>query len=445
MSGLPSHSAGAVAPDPPALVTHASSVPITPPQHLQHFPPDIHAPCSPLISPLTGHIPHNIIPPVQLAPTHMTRTDLPPHQQPHAPLPSYPSPHHHYHQHQHHYPPLPPPPPPPPLIEQLPEPEQLKTHANATQEDAEYTFSNLEEGVLRHMLFPLVLRRMTESVTGVSFDGPSPAAEKPSEVRQLEERALNLKAYAEQHGLEATCDSFASVDVFMAALVSALPSLVQRMVTGPDNRILQDTFKLAKAKFNKAVPTPPAVPISVKQHLQVADQTPSHLHSLPSKPKPEDFAAAGIRTQQQLYQQQLYNPRAHGLENTPAFGTPISSVEPEIDKQHSGRGHGLGHMLPRRKLNPHTRRILEAWFQANLHDPYPSETEKIRLANQCQVDVQQVCNCTPILLHVTASCVCEYPSQRIIQLFHGLTFELNRLASFLVIRYQTTTETSECG
>lgn len=44
----------------------------------------------------------------------------------------------------------------------------------------------------------------------------------------------------------------------------------------------------------------------------------------------------------------------------------------------------------RHRLTPQAKAILEHWLAMNWHDPYPSEDEKINLAQACHITVTQV-------------------------------------------------------
>lgn len=181
-------------------------------------------------------------------------------------------------------------------------------------------------------------------------DRPLPAELLVPHFDNLEQRALELKSYGEVYGLEGACEKYASVDLFMSAMVSSLASLKPRIAGGAIDALLADTLTVASASVRgQALAPGPSGANSLLGGLGAAAASP---------------AGDGDRLLDRL-----------GLQG------------PGIGKS----GDALS-AARRRKLKPQARRCLEDWFQGHLDSPYPNDAEKHTLAAQCGLDVQQVNN-----------------------------------------------------
>jgi hypothetical protein len=227
------------------------------------------------------------------------------------------------------------------------------SHTNPSDSSAaggEHTYAILQESILSHVFFPLVLKKVYE----VFSDQPIPSPNAEPHFTDLEHRALGLKSYAELHGLDGACERWASTDVFMAAMVSALSGLRDSVASGPVNPLLAETLNAAGA----------AVRAPASQQI-VSGVAPCFGNN-------------------QDMPDQLLAPLAPALDRNDlglAAGKIVRSRVPSPPVQ----------VLPRRKLKPLARRCLEDWFQTHIDSPYPTEVEKQDLADYCQLDIQQVC------------------------------------------------------
>jgi hypothetical protein len=226
------------------------------------------------------------------------------------------------------------------------------SHANPSDSGAangEHTYAILQDSILSHVFFPLVLKKVYE----VFSEKPIPAPNAEPHFTDLEHRALGLKSYAELYGLDGACERWASTDVFMAAMVSALSGLRDSVAAGPVNPLLTETLNAAGA----AVRTPPS-----QEHVPGVAPLFSTSHDM-SDQLLAPLAPAVDRNELGLAAGKIVRSR---------FSSPPVQV------------------LPRRKLKPLARRCLEDWFQTHIDSPYPSEAEKQDLADYCQLDIQQV-------------------------------------------------------
>lgn len=179
-------------------------------------------------------------------------------------------------------------------------------------------------------------------------DRPLPADLLAPHFDNLEQRALDLKSYGEVYGLEGACEKYASVDLFMSAMVSSLASLKPRIAGGAIDALLADTLAVASAAVRGQALAPTAT-------------------------------------------------GAHSLLGGIGASTAVGDGDRLLDRlgiQSPGVGKG-GESLSvsrRRKLKPAARRCLEDWFQNHLESPYPNDADKHALAAQCGLDVQQVNN-----------------------------------------------------
>lgn len=213
-------------------------------------------------------------------------------------------------------------------------------------QSGEHTYANLQEGIVGHIFFPLVLKKMFELFTG----RPLVASHIASHFSDLEDRAMGLKSYAEIHGLDGACENWAGTDVFMSALVSALTNVKTHLATTSIDPLLAETLSATSAFLRNS-------------------------------------GGAG---------QGGFGPNGNDSLLAP-IGSLGDKPNPAIMRGRA-RPLGVAQALPRRKLKPMARRCLEDWFQAHINSPYPSEAEKQELANQCQLDIQQVC--VPISFNV---------------------------------------------
>jgi hypothetical protein len=235
------------------------------------------------------------------------------------------------------------------LAQQLPSSQSHGQAPDTTAANGEHTYAVLQESILGHVFFPLVLKKVYE----VFADKPMPAPNTDPHFTDLEHRALGLKSYAELYGLDGACERWASTDVFMAAMVSALSGLRDIVVSGPVNPLLAETLSTAGAavKNSAAQPRAPGVAPTLAPHQDAPEQLLAPL--MPSGDR-SDLGLAGGRITRSRF---------------------LGPVQPP----------------PRRKLKPVARRCLEDWFQTHIDSPYPSEGEKQGLADYCQLDIQQVC------------------------------------------------------
>jgi Homeobox KN domain len=205
-----------------------------------------------------------------------------------------------------------------------------------------YTYANLTDGIVSHVFFPLVLKKIFEHLVQEEL----PANHSAAHFRILEERARELKSYGETYGLEVACEKYASVDLFMSAMVTSLSGLQQRVTSGSIDALLADTLAVASA----AIQNLGAIPDGMRADA-VGDPS--------LAPAPSRFGGV-------------------------AAGSGVTKPSPGS----RGMEDDLG--APRRKLKPHARRCLEEWFQNHLEAPYPTDAEKQALATQCQLEIQQV-------------------------------------------------------
>lgn len=218
---------------------------------------------------------------------------------------------------------------PPPTPEQLP---------------GNYTYANLTDGIVSHVFFPLVLKKIFEHLTQRQL----PANHSAAHFDVLEQRALELKRYGEVYGLEGACEKYASVDLFMSAMVTSLSGLQQRVNAGSIDALLADTLAVASASIQNQHGSPSGAGLS--------GSNPGNQAGVPIEGRPASRIAAGSGV--------------------------VKSLGPRIMDDDMG--------APRRKLKPQARRCLEEWFQSHLESPYPTDAEKQALATQCQLEIQQV-------------------------------------------------------
>lgn len=214
------------------------------------------------------------------------------------------------------------------------------------------SYSNLQDGIMNHCFFPLVVKKLFEVLGEKPFSAPHLTPY----YAQLEQRAEELQHYGETYGVEGACEKFASVDLFMSAMVSSLATIKSRMASGSVDALLVETLNIVKGTLRSSNMTVPHQ-ASPSQRTSV---NPSQHHGL------SDQILAPIQDRG-------------------------STSNPGVFKNLRSRTLDDSVSLPRRKLKPQARRCLEDWFQSHLNSPYPTEAEKIFLANQCQLDVQQVC------------------------------------------------------
>lgn len=206
-----------------------------------------------------------------------------------------------------------------------------------------YTYANLTDGIVGHIFFPLVLKKIFEYFARQQL----PAAHSADHFQVLEERALELKRYGEMCGLEGACEKYASVDLFMSAMVTSLSGLHEKVDAGTIDPLLADTLSVASASFQSRTGA------TANFGFQNGQKAPSGLSHVAQR--------AGV-----------------------AAGSGV--VKPPGQRNLEDELGG-----PRRKLRPQARKCLEDWFQAHLESPYPSDAEKQALATQCQLEIQQVC------------------------------------------------------
>lgn len=206
-----------------------------------------------------------------------------------------------------------------------------------------YTYANLTDGIVDHIFFPLVLKKIFEYFARQQL----PAAHSADHFQVLEERALELKRYGEMCGLEGACEKYASVDLFMSAMVTSLSGLHEKVNAGSIDPLLADTLSVASASF--------------QNRTGATASTGFQNGRKPSFGLPHMSQRAGVVA-------------GSGVVKPPGQ----RNLEDELGG-------------PRRKLRPQARKCLEEWFQAHLESPYPSDAEKQALATQCQLEIQQVC------------------------------------------------------
>jgi hypothetical protein len=244
-------------------------------------------------------------------------------------IPPVPHEHQQHQQHQHH--------------------QQQQGHPGGHQQDpptpdsspTSYTYANLTDGIVSHVFFPLVIKKIFEQFAQRSL----PASHTAAHFDILEQRAMELKQFGELYGLEGACEKYASVDLFMSAMVTSLTGLKSRVENGSIDALLADTLAIASASVQGVTPG-------------------IHASSGPDGASFGDSLLAPLAA------------RSPGLHAGAGVTKPFHAVDPSS-------------MAPRRKLKPQARRCLEDWFESHLESPYPTDAEKQALAAQCQLEVHQ--------------------------------------------------------
>lgn len=265
-----------------------------------------------------------------------------------------------------------------------------------------YTYANLTDGIVGHIFFPLVLKKIFEHFAQQQL----PAAQSADHFEMLEDRALELKKYGEMCGLEGACEKYASVDLFMSAMVTSLSGLPEKVNAGSIDPLLADTLSVASASFRNG-PGPGATATGRIQNAAEAGNS----SGFPHKSQHDGVA--------------------------PGSGVAKPPVQRDLEDVHNAA---------RRKLRPHARKCLEEWFQAHLESPYPSDVEKQALATQCQLELQQVC--LNHMFRVDGRVICRFDGLKKYKrdlTLPGLLLHSLHLYSILVIfRSTTTLATKEC-
>lgn len=170
---------------------------------------------------------------------------------------------------------------------------------------------------------------------------PLPAPHSNTHFGILEQRAAELKNYAQVFGLEGACEKYASVDLFMSAMVTSLSGLKDKVKAGSIDPLLADTLSAAAD----------AMQSMGHQGLDPLQQQPAE----GSGPSAKAFSGSLLNS--------MGSPPAvpsddgfpkQGSTNDPGAGAQAAGVEP---------------VVARRKLSREARACLERWFQENLASP----------------------------------------------------------------------------